>query len=275
MYDSSCIIPIMPSNNIEYKNKKGETPFETFLRYSDEKEKSSKLLAEVLVQNNLDGVSILDIGTGNGAYLAQALARIPNSSIYNLTLLEPSHVLAAQLLRRFKTILSKEKLTVLDKPFEEFVPTITFDVILASHVFYHFPREKWPEYLDKMLAMLSPDGRLIIVLRGKADPYKFMQTFKSRLTHKAYSAATTEDLLAVLYGMHDLRVTGYRSEAQLKFPLYENLEDTKTIIEFYLNNRWDKIPTEIQEESLKFIEGLDCVFKQIDAITVVSKVPKK
>ncbi|MDN5274674.1 MAG: hypothetical protein JWP06_575 [Candidatus Saccharibacteria bacterium] len=29
------------SNGFEYKNKGDETPFETFLRYTDEKEKSS------------------------------------------------------------------------------------------------------------------------------------------------------------------------------------------------------------------------------------------
>lgn len=36
------------SFNLEYKNKQHETPFETFLRYTNEKERSSTVLANVM-----------------------------------------------------------------------------------------------------------------------------------------------------------------------------------------------------------------------------------
>lgn len=62
------------TNGFEYKNKKHETPFETFLKYTDEKEQSAAELAKILAPRLSKGSKLLDIGTGNGEFLYLALS---------------------------------------------------------------------------------------------------------------------------------------------------------------------------------------------------------
>ena len=59
----------MSTAGFEYRKKRDETPFETFLRYTDEKEKSAIKLAAVLQEGLHEHARILDVGTGNGEYL--------------------------------------------------------------------------------------------------------------------------------------------------------------------------------------------------------------
>jgi hypothetical protein len=51
----------MTTPGFEYKKKKGETPFETFLRYTDEKEQSATKLAAIIEQHVGEGSQLLDI----------------------------------------------------------------------------------------------------------------------------------------------------------------------------------------------------------------------
>ena len=66
----------MNTDGFEYRKKKNETPFETFLRYTDEKEKSAIELANILRDSLQESSKVLDIGTGNGEYLDLALTKI-------------------------------------------------------------------------------------------------------------------------------------------------------------------------------------------------------
>ena len=55
-----------------------ETDFDVFLRYTDEKEESSKIVSKVISENASDSkhLNLLDIGSGNGDYLFSALTKI-------------------------------------------------------------------------------------------------------------------------------------------------------------------------------------------------------
>lgn len=258
----------------EYKNKKDETPFETFLRYTDEKEKSADQLAKVL-GNATSNIKILDIGTGNGEYLGLVLEKTKSLNSAHLTLVEPSSDLAQQLKNRFRSILPTDSVTVINSDLDNFSIDEKFDVVLASHLFYHLPRPTWPEQLAKILSFLKPDGLLIIVLREKDDAYAFKMAFKPLLFSKDFKALTIDDVLDVLPAIGTLDVTKYPAISELKIPIADNLEDTVSIIEFYLNKEWQDISKAIQEDALDFIRHKNGTFKQIDGIATIRKKSPK
>jgi SAM-dependent methyltransferase len=260
------------STGLEYQNKSAETPFETFLRYTDEKENSSKNLGSILESVLLDDSAILDIGTGNGEYLKLALSKVEALPDINLTLVEPSGDLAQQLPQLFDDFLLHHKLHISQTTFDSFSTSEQFDVILASHLFYHLPRATWTEQLRKMINLLKPNGSLIVVLREQDDAYDFKMAFKPRLFNKDFKALTLSDVIAEMPdGQFDIERQVINSE--LRIPINSEFEDTVSIIEFYLNKPWADIPKNIQEEALRFIRERAGLFRQRDGVAVIKKSP--
>lgn len=263
----------MTDPGFEYKNKKNETPFETFLRYTNEKEKSADKLAAILHKKLGKSSSILDVGTGNGEYLKLALSKIDPRAISEITvtLIEPSSDLAAQLPDKFAGLLSEHQLKVVNSDLRTFKSSGNFDVILMSHLFYHIPRASWTQELSRALSMLKKDGILILVLREKDDAYDFKMKFKPQLFDASFKALVIDDVLEALPDNKSHRVERQTSPSELHFPTGTNMNDAVSIIEFYLNKEWLDIPADIQRASLDFILKRKNVFKQIDGIAVVSK----
>lgn len=263
----------MTTPGFEYKNKKAETPFETFLRYTDEKEKSAAKLATILQKKLEKNTSIIDIGTGNGEYLDLALSRIDPEQASNvkLTLVEPSNDLAAQLRSRFAKRAPLSNLKVINTSLQDFDSDESFDVVLMSHLFYHLPRISWTAELSKALSLLKENGILIIVLREKDDAYDFKMAFKPLLFDASFKALTIDDVLQMLPKKRALRVEKQLAPSELHIPIDISPEDTVSIIEFYLNKEWRDIPSHIQEASLEFIKEKNSVFKQLDGIAVVER----
>lgn len=256
------------SVEFEYRAKHIESPFETFLRYTDEKEKSSGRLAAVL-QEEESALHILDIGAGTGEYLALTLSKLKRLSNLRLVLLEPSADLARQIRGRFSTVLPLSRVTVVNADLAAFTTKERFDVVLASHLLYHIPRPIWPQQLQMMLSLLKPRGRLIIVAREKDDAYAFKMAFKPLLFNKEFQAVTLNDVLDVVPDKSHLHISRHLAASRLRVPLDTNLEDTITIIEFYLNKRWQDIPKPIQQDALQFIKDRAGVFEQLDGIAVI------
>lgn len=185
----------------EYRNnKEGETAFETFLRHSDEKEKSAAVLGKILSRLLIrQGMTFLDVGSGNGEYLRLALcgARGIKKTVY--TLLEPSPDLAKQLRSTAKRFPRGTVVKIVQSTIEDFTPDNHFDVALVSHVPLAKDNiEKLPEVYSRMLNFLMPDGCLIVVLRGKDDIHEFRTKFKSRIIGRKYRSLTIEDAERVL-----------------------------------------------------------------------------
>jgi len=262
----------MTNTGFEYQNKKDETPFETFLRYTDEKEKSAVKLAAVLSGKLGAGSKVLDIGTGNGEYLTLALSKIDVPGDLSLTLVEPSADLVSQLEERFEKQFPAITPKVVISDLQGFSADEKFDVILMSHLFYHLPRASWQEQLAKALSLLNPDGVLIVVLREKDDVYDFKMAFKPLLFKPDFKALVIDDILEVL---PDTPQTNYAREtapSELTIPYETNKDDTISIIEFFLNKQWDEIPAEIQQAAMDFIKEKNGVFQQMDAIAVITKI---
>jgi cyclopropane fatty-acyl-phospholipid synthase-like methyltransferase len=252
-----------------YQNKGSETPFETFLRYSDQKEKSASKLATILRTALGRSSSVLDVGTGNGEYLKLALSHLDQevASAITLTLIEPSNDLVGQLAGVF----SAHRVAIINSDLQSFESDSGYDVILMSHLFYHIPRSDRAKELTKALSLLKSGGVLIIVLRGKDDAYDFKMTFMPQLSDTFSQSLTLDSVLEDLPEATDLSVQKQSSLSELHIPTHTSPEDTESIIEFYLDQEWAAIPASIQQAVLDFIEQKNNLFRQVDEIAVVSK----
>ncbi len=131
----------MDTASFEYRKKDRETPFETFLQYSNERVQSATKSAAAVRQILPASSSVLDVGTGDGEYpeLALTKAGVPDLT---LTLVEPSAELFKQLESRLKQSFSGRRPQVVRSDLQGFEIDEAFDLILVSHLFYHLPRSR-------------------------------------------------------------------------------------------------------------------------------------
>jgi len=257
-----------------------EVLFEIFLKYSDEKEKSSEVLGRILSRLlTREKMTLLDIGSGTGEYLCLALskARIPQR--LSATVLEPSADLATRLCSARNFFPSNVSANIVRDTFEDFTTTVLFDIILASHV----PLAKdniarLSEIYRRMFELLKPDGYLVIVLRGKDDVYQFRTRFKTKIVGRDYYSLTIDDAEAILRKITDqlpLRIQKFSVKAKLHLPYPDDMRDVISVVEFLLNTNWAYIPVVIRDSILAYIRRRNGLFRQIDGFLVVRKIRRR
>lgn len=258
----------------EYLDKQGESVFEIFLKYTDEKEKSSMVLGKILKRLlNRDGMTLLDIGSGNGEYLRLSLNQTKSLKRVEFTLLEPSESLVKRLRFTAKSFPPRAIVEVVHSTLDNFTDSNHFDVVLASHL--PFVREKLPQVFGMMLDLLKPGGCLIIVLRKKDDIHKFRTMFKSQLTgNKDYQSLTIDDALEVLNEfakIKSLKISTFSANSELHLPI-DNMQDVISIIEFLLNKKWEEFPKDIREAVLYYIRQRKSILHQTDGFALVKRM---
>lgn len=264
------------SVGLEYTKKRIETPFETFLKYTDEKEASSRELSDLLkkIIGGRSNTHFLDIGTGNGEYLKLALEKANLKGLIEFVLLEPSEDLVLGLEKNIKGFPKNFTAKVVIDTWENYVSSDRFDVILASHL-YHIPSSEYLKQFSKMIRYLKNGGVLVFVLRQVDDPYHFKMEFKPLLFGENFKAKTLDEALITFNKISDtvtpLDIKKYKSLSRLTIPYEGNIDDTQSIIEFYLNKHWEEIPQNIQSEVLAFIKERKGIFDQVDGIAVIKK----
>lgn len=266
----------------EYRGdrRSGQTPFEIFLRCSDEKEKSAavlgKILSQVLVRQDM---TLLDVGSGNGEYLRLALCGVLNTKKVACTLLEPSPDLMKQLRRTTKSFPRNAVVKIVRSTFEDFTTDNRFDVVLASHVPLAKDNiKKLPEVYERMFDLLAPDGCFIIVLRGKDDVHEFRTKFKPRLMGRKYRSLTTDDAARVLRRIaktSSLRLSKFVAKATLRLPYPHNMRDVISVAEFFLNKSWEEIPKNVRKDILTYFQRKKGILRQIDGFLVVRRIHRQ
>jgi len=246
-----------------------ETPFEIFLKYTDEKEKSSAVLGNILSRLLVrEDMTCLDIGSGNSEYLRSALNKVRNLKELIITLLEPSVDFARQLRRTAKLFLRSTSVSIAHSSFEDFTTDERFDIVLASHV----PLAKddlvrLSAIYVRMLDLLKPNGVLVVVLRGKDDIHQFRTKFKSLIMGKNYKSLTIGDAERVFRRIAKrlpLQLGKLNAGARLRLPYPDNMRDVITVAEFLLNKRWEEIPADIRDSVLAHVRGKHGQLQQID-----------
>lgn len=255
----------------------GRTPFEIFLQYTDEKEKSAAVLGAIMSRLiRKGGMTLLDIGSGNGAYLRLAFDKVKGSKKTSIVLLEPGDDLVAKLRNTAKLFPRNTVAKVVHSSFEEFASDERFDLVLASHVpLTKDDSTKLPGIYSRMLGLLKPSGHLIVVMREKDDIHWFRTTFKSQIMGKDYTSLTIGDVERVFKQIAThlpLRFKKFSAQASTSLPYPDNMENVITIVEFLLNARWEEIPAKIRNSVLKYIHDRHGRLQQIDGFLVVEKI---
>jgi len=262
----------------EYNKRKdiSLSPFETFLKYTDEKEKSSIVLKNIL--NELFShkkTTILDIGSGDGTYIMSTLKKTEISEESQIVLLEPSKNLIKKLKNKLRhSSFRNLKIKMVNMTLDHFArEKILFRIIIASHS--PINKERLPQTLLKMLNLLRNGGHLIIVLRKKDETYRFRTKFKSHLLNdRNYKSLVIDDALKILRELKKykpLKIRVFKSDSKLYLPMDKNRKDTISIIEFFLNEKWGNIPKTIQKEIDIYIKRKKGIFRQTDGFVLVTK----
>lgn len=258
----------------EYLDKHKETIFETFLKYTDEKKNSSAVLGKILKRLlNEEGMTFLDIGAGNGEYLRMSLIQIKSLKRTEITLLEPSSDLVKRLRLTTKKFPRNLTVKVVHSTFDDFITNSQFDVILASHL--PFTKDRLPMVFGKMLELLKSKGHLVVVLRRKDDIHEFRTMFKSKLMKKDYTSLIIDDAVESLNNLAKnmpLRISMFSSNSELRLPIADNIQDVISIIEFFLNKKWEEFPDDIRKAVLDYINRKKGILHQSDGFALVEKI---
>jgi len=261
----------------EYRLKGKKTLFETFLQYSDEKRKASKVLGAILKEkyrySKHKKLRVLDVGSGNGYFLDNIIRCWKTKRALEIHLLEPSEFLLPALKKTIEKSLTLSTASIYPIRWEQFHTELTFDFILASHL-YHISVKDYPEEFLRMINYLKPSGLLILIFRGKDDVYQLKNIFKRKLFGSSFKAKTsyqvTKALKQISKNKIPLTIEKYNSRSRLIVPM-SNKVDTITLIEFYLNKPWSGIPSKIRQGILKYLERKEGVLNQLDEIIIVSR----
>lgn len=118
--------------------------------------------------------SLLDIGPGNGK-----LTRWIGRKFKEITLVDPVPEVLENISEK-----SFPKGSLLKKMNASFLETIqpqnAFDLIVLSHVMYHFPQEKWVDVVEKALKVLKSQGLIVIVVNSGLDREKLGDLFNGK-----------------------------------------------------------------------------------------------
>lgn len=201
---------------------------ETYIRCTTEKEKVESVLTKTISKLSKHE-TFLDIGAGDGD-LTFRVGRV----FKHITAIEPN--------KQVKSVFEKRNVEFIEGYFEGIkLGERTFDFILCSHVFWLVRRENQADFIKKMHAHLSKNGKLAIIM---VSPLGQSHDFYNRFFF-GYNT-TTHDILK------DLHIMGLSTEVlPISFDFRtKSFDDFFNICKLFTLESWLH-PVNISDEKIK------------------------
>lgn len=134
-----------------------------FIKSTEETRNRCTFFLKKILPNLKSYDKLLDVGPGNGR-----LTRLIGRYFQETTLIDTVPEVLDNIQPR-----SFPKSATLKKIYQSFLhailPNEYFDLIVLSHVMYHFPETKWMNILQKALSSLKSSGKLVVVVNSGLD----------------------------------------------------------------------------------------------------------
>lgn len=173
-----------------------------FIKSTEETRNRCFFFLKKIIPNLKTYDKFLDIGPGNGK-----LTRLVGRNFKEITLVDP----VPQVLDGISPK-AYPKETVLKKITQSFLKTALpenyFDLIILSHVMYHFSLENWIDVINKALFSLKPGGTLVAVINNGLDREKLGNNFNGKtycIKHFIYELSQLNKKTEVFYSRESFR----------------------------------------------------------------------
>jgi len=210
--------------------------FQALLRCYDERPGAIPLLDEVVASYGPDAV-VVDWGSGSGDLTRWLLARFRT-----VHAVEPNATLREVLMR------SCPQARVIAGTIADADVPMAIDLGFIRHVLYHVPDHKWPAYILRCAARLSPGGVLVVILKHPDTACNAMlEAFGTRRF----------DLTSINADLRRHPEFRVETVAVPGTVATTSVEDTVAIARFMLNDRSpDSYPRPIREDEVRaYVRG--------------------
>ncbi len=247
-------------------------PYHIFHGITDAKLAAAAKIAEYIshsYKNPINSFCILDVGCGEGELiisLVRELKRFAPQTYIDLHAMDPS----SEMLTGFRNKLKKKSLPEIANVnlhqiglnkrhrLKEICKSSKFDLVLASFVLFWI--DDWSDAIDQMLKVLTPTGKICIILLAKRKG-RIGATLRSKLfsiahKHTGYNLECAEDVEEIL------RQKGLKWESSLvsfhvEIPAHEK-ENIRTsngesisALEFMTRFPWNKLSSGQKKEMIE------------------------
>jgi SAM-dependent methyltransferase len=216
--------------------------YEKFVQATDEKNLILDHAKKVIQENEYS--SVLEIGLGTEAFFANELA--PAVETYTIIERDTVEINAPD---NVDSIFENWETVALDR---------TYDLIIASHVFYYFADKK--AAVEKMFNSLNPGGKVLFVVNGTDPDYGPLKLAFAKMIGETY-AFTYDELVSML---DDYSTEEFAESSTISADTYEDLFESLRIV-------FDNYPEQYTDSKEELIEYFKNQFGKPE-FTVVQKI---
>ncbi len=232
----------------------------TFFSYSNEKSVLTKRLVRIV--HPTGGDTVLDVGCDEGYFIRAIYPKV------RLCVgIDPDGVGLESL--RSKTR-NARNIELVQTRFEDYKTNRKFTIVLSSHTFSFFRRKE--ALLSKMLNLLQPQGRIVLVLHSETSPQlQLLNEFHEKVLGTQIRHISAQKLVAVMeeLGMHP-RMTLVRTECRIP-----DLETACKLSTFLLRVDYSgankRLRLKIRQFFSRIRDGRAIVVKTVHGVIVASK----
>jgi SAM-dependent methyltransferase len=240
-----------------------------------------------LLKPNSNFLSILDVGSADGELLGEVIGTLRARSVIRLRsvavepdplafgrlegtaglIREPETILTSCVQAKIEELINCQQPTQLDK----------FDLILCSHVFYHF--KNWSAIAMALLSLLKPGGCIVVILDSHNSPiYQFKKTLETiisdHLTTQNYGDLTFAEVFLEFLNSSGIQYSYRELDWKLSLTpirLIQDFGDMLTFLYRFRVNGTRKVQRALEQFSVKFQSGDAYSFPWKEGLFVLSE----